>query len=104
MSSSLLPFLASRWSGDKAASRRSYDSFSSRQSDDTSWPRGGVKQGVVSGDSLSYISACLPRNPVVATVHKDDKVNHRPEVDVAVGCDVEAKISHVEAKILRLSS
>uniref|UniRef100_A0A0E0K0A2 Uncharacterized protein n=1 Tax=Oryza punctata TaxID=4537 RepID=A0A0E0K0A2_ORYPU len=48
--------------------------------------------------------AWLPKNSAVAAVHKSDKENHRPEVDVAAGFDVEAEIGHIEAEILRLSS
>uniref|UniRef100_A0A0E0LEU1 Uncharacterized protein n=1 Tax=Oryza punctata TaxID=4537 RepID=A0A0E0LEU1_ORYPU len=55
-------------------------------------------------DSSSSRSAWLPQSPAVAAVRKGDKENHRPEVDVAAGCDVEAEIDHIEAEILRLSS
>ncbi|XP_015693895.2 serine/arginine repetitive matrix protein 2 [Oryza brachyantha] len=55
-------------------------------------------------DSVSSRSAWLPQSPAVAVVRKGDKENHRPGVDDAAGCDVEAEIDHIEAEILRLSS
>ncbi len=55
--------------------------------------------------SSSFRSASLPQNPTIAAVLKGArKENHRRELDVAAGYNVEAKICHIEAEILHLSS
>lgn len=55
-------------------------------------------------DSMSSRSSWLPQYPVVTAVRKGDKEHLRPKVDVAIGCDIDVEIDHIEVDVLRLTS